>query len=302
MEKKRLSDYRALARMTMKGHYGTMLLAVIVVYAIQMIISQLFSGFAATQSVVMLAAFFVLELMVSIIILGPLSIGLNGFFISCISGEYEVRNIFNPFTTNLTNTVKVYFFMQLKLFLWLIVPWLIGMALVAAVVIVAGLNSGAVWTEQLALYLTELGELLQGTNTDIAGISAAQLAVFAAVYLCALGVSLLFMIPGIIKTYEYAMIPYIVAEDPDISVKEAFMRTKIMMQGNKLRYFGLIMSFIGWFLLGMLVFVIGVVFVIPYLNAAAAHFYIDAKKKLGASGANGAEAYDDIDKGDTFGI
>ena len=302
MEKKRLSDYRALARMTMKGHYGTMLLAVIVVYAIQMIISQLFREFAATQSVVMLAAFFVLELMVSIIILGPLSIGLNGFFISCISGEYEVKNVFNPFTTNLTNTVKVYFFMQLKLFLWLIVPWLIGMALVAAVVIVAVLSGGAVWTEQLAMYLTELGELLQGTNTDIAGISAAQLAVFAAVYLCALGVSLLFMIPGIIKTYEYAMIQYIVAEDPDISVKEAFRRTKIMMQGNKLRYFGLTMSFIGWLLLGMLVFVVGIVFVLPYMNAAAAHFYVDVKKRLGTSEANIADAYDDIDNGTTFGI
>ena len=306
MEKKRLSDYRALARMTMKGHYGTMLLAVVVYFAIQMIISRIFAGLVNTQSSIMLAAYFVLELMVSIIILGPLAIGLNGFFLNCISGDYDIKNIFNPFRTNLGNTVKVYFFTQLKLFLWLIIPWLIGMVIVASAAAVIIINTGADWLGQIEQYLTQLLNMLEGVSANASAIPNEALGMFVALYSILLAVSLLFTIPGIIKAYEYMMIPYIVAEDADISVKEAFRRTKIMMKGNKLRYFGLTLSFTGWFLLGVSVLGMGVVLVIPYLNTANAHFYIDAKKRLGSSDTTEQEKDTgngiDFDEGDTFGI
>ena len=57
--------------------------------------------------------------------------------------------------------------------------------------------------------------------------------------------TLLFIIPGIIKTYEYAIIPYILADDPEISSKDAFKKAKQMMNGNKWRLFKLEFSFIG---------------------------------------------------------
>ena len=89
--------------------------------------------------------------------------------------------------------------------------------------------------------------------------------------------TLLFIIPGIIKTYEYAIIPYILADDPEISSKDAFKKANQMMKGNKWRLFKLEFSFIGWFLLCVLTLGLGTFFLIPYINAATAEFYVELK-------------------------
>ena len=89
--------------------------------------------------------------------------------------------------------------------------------------------------------------------------------------------TLLFIIPGIIKSYEYAIIPYILADDPEISSKDAFKKAKQMMKGNKWRLFKLDFSFIGWGNLCALTFGIGTFFLMPYLSAATAEFYAELK-------------------------
>ena len=91
--------------------------------------------------------------------------------------------------------------------------------------------------------------------------------------------SILFIIPGIIKTYEYAIIPYILADDAEISSKDVFKKAKQMMKGNKWRLFKLEFSFIGWFVLCVLTLGIGTLFLIPYVNAANAEFYAELKNK-----------------------
>lgn len=91
--------------------------------------------------------------------------------------------------------------------------------------------------------------------------------------------SILFIIPGIIKTYEYAIIPYILADDAEISPKDVFKKAKQMMKGNKWRLFKLEFSFIGWFVLCVLTLGIGTLFLIPYVNAANAEFYAELKNK-----------------------
>ena len=91
--------------------------------------------------------------------------------------------------------------------------------------------------------------------------------------------TLLFIIPGIIKSYEYAIIPYILADDAEISSKEAFKKAKEMMAGNKWRLFKLEFSFIGWVILCVLTLGIGTLFLIPYINAATAEFYAELKNK-----------------------
>ena len=91
--------------------------------------------------------------------------------------------------------------------------------------------------------------------------------------------TLLFIVPGIIKSYEYSIIPYILADDPEISSKDAFKKAKQMMKGNKWRLFKLEFSFIGWFVLCVLTLGIGILFLIPYLNAANAEFYVELKNK-----------------------
>lgn len=98
--------------------------------------------------------------------------------------------------------------------------------------------------------------------------------------------SLLFIIPGIIKAYEYRMIPYILAEDPSTSSREAFFRSRQMMTGSKFDAFLFDLSFIGWFLLDSISFgIAGIFFVKPYYYNACAELYafLEAKTSQGAA-------------------
>lgn len=85
--------------------------------------------------------------------------------------------------------------------------------------------------------------------------------------------SLLFIIPGIIAAYSYAMTPYILAEHPEYGALEAIRMSKEMMRGNKMRLFILHLSFIGWVLLSILTCGLGLLAVTPYMQAANAAFY-----------------------------
>lgn len=86
--------------------------------------------------------------------------------------------------------------------------------------------------------------------------------------------SLLFVVPGIIKHYEYLMIPYILAENPGMSRQEAFAISKRMMMGQKWNVFVLDLSFLGWRLLEGITFgIVGVFYVEPYYQATMAELY-----------------------------
>ncbi len=89
------------------------------------------------------------------------------------------------------------------------------------------------------------------------------------------------IIGGIIKTYEYRMIPYILAENPTIKRKEAFILSKKMMKGNKWKTFILDMSFFGWNFLSVLTFgLLSILYVNPYNAATNAELYIKLKEGL----------------------
>ena len=62
----------------------------------------------------------------------------------------------------------------------------------------------------------------------------------------------LFIVPGVIKAYEYSMIPYLLAENPNLSADEAFSLSKQMTTGQKADFFVLDLSFFGWIILGAL--------------------------------------------------
>lgn len=96
--------------------------------------------------------------------------------------------------------------------------------------------------------------------------------------------SLLFIIPGIIKYYQYIMVPYILAENPHINSSKAFSLSKAMTRGHKFDIFILNLSFIGWDILGLLLFGIGGIFVNPYKAATEARLY-SILKNMDYSGA-----------------
>jgi len=84
---------------------------------------------------------------------------------------------------------------------------------------------------------------------------------------------LLFIIPGIIKSLSYAMTPFIMAENPNMTAKEAIKASQVLMDGHKRELFWLEFSFIGWQILCVFTLGIGIFFLNPYINAALAAFY-----------------------------
>ena len=105
--------------------------------------------------------------------------------------------------------------------------------------------------------------------------------------------SLLFIVPGIIKSLSYALAPFIMQDDPDKDWKQCLDESRAMMNGYKGKLFGLYFSYVGWYILGFagilvglacinpLVLLLGccvILFVSPYVLQAVANFYIDVKK------------------------
>lgn len=87
--------------------------------------------------------------------------------------------------------------------------------------------------------------------------------------------SLLFVIPGIVAYYSYAVTDYVLAENPHLSASEALEKSKDIMRGNRMRLFCLQLSFIGWEILSAVALGIGALWLTPYKNAAKAEFYRD---------------------------
>lgn len=87
--------------------------------------------------------------------------------------------------------------------------------------------------------------------------------------------SLLFVIPGIVKSYEYRMIPYLLAENPELSSEEAFRISREMMDGQKWETFVLDLSFLGWICLSVFTCgLLSIFYVGPYQTFTDAELYI----------------------------
>lgn len=91
--------------------------------------------------------------------------------------------------------------------------------------------------------------------------------------------TLLFVIPGIYKAYQYYMIPYILAENPNMDSSEVFEMTKMLTEGVKLDIFVLEISFLPWYLLGIVTCGLALFYVTPYQEATLCEAYIFLRDK-----------------------
>ncbi len=92
--------------------------------------------------------------------------------------------------------------------------------------------------------------------------------------------TLLFVIPGIVKSYEYFAVPYILAENPNMDKDEVFEITKEMTKGSKFDLFVLDLSFILWILLALITFGLSSLYVNPYILATKCEAYYFFKQEL----------------------
>ena len=94
--------------------------------------------------------------------------------------------------------------------------------------------------------------------------------------------TLLLIIPGIMKAFSYALTPYIIMDEPELTARQAITRSCEIMEGRRWKLFCLYLSFIGWGILSLLTFGIGFLWLVPYMNASVAAFYEDARAEYEA--------------------
>lgn len=104
------------------------------------------------------------------------------------------------------------------------------------------------------------------TNSNFALILMVVGCIAAFVAMCVIG-------------FMYALVTTILADDKELSAIEAMRLSRELMKGNKLRYFYLSLTFIGWMLLGMLSFGIAYLWIMPYMSLTTVHFYLDLREK-----------------------
>ncbi|MBQ5664067.1 MAG: DUF975 family protein [Bacteroidaceae bacterium] len=91
--------------------------------------------------------------------------------------------------------------------------------------------------------------------------------------------TLLLVVPGIIKGISYSQTYFVLKDNPELSYNAAIERSMAMMEGHKMQYFLLMLSFIGWVILAILTFGLLTLWVNPYTYATCAHFYEYVKEE-----------------------
>ncbi|MGE1011401.1 hypothetical protein CN556_15160 [Bacillus wiedmannii] len=91
--------------------------------------------------------------------------------------------------------------------------------------------------------------------------------------------TLLLIIPGIIKSFSYSMTYFILNDHPEYTANQAITESRRMMNGHKMDYFLLCLSFLGWFILSILTLGIGFLWLVPYFYTTSAAFYEEISKE-----------------------
>ena len=194
--------------------------------------------------------------------------------------KYDVNVVLSPYQMNFKNTLKIVFCKKIYLWGWELLIFL-------PFLILAGVMAFTSSTESMSELIQMSMQLIQ-SRTEQMAVNFYNLINDKFSYLLfamplASVMSVLLCIPYIRKNYEYQMIPMLIAENPDISRKDAFLRTKEIMKGHKLRFFSLQLSF--FWLIPLAAFALELTqsqvayyladaLIMPYIYMAYLQFYI----------------------------
>ena len=191
-------------------------------------------------------AFWILGMVLKSFLFNPLHVGCRAYFNDGLENpDPDLGLLGRGFKGNYKNVAITMFMKDLYLWLWSLLSW-IPAAIFIGLFIVSMMFEGTALEAVL---------IIVGVLILLVGMIAA-------------------MIPWIMKTYEYWMIPYILADNPNMSTKEAFALTKKMMTGHKWECFVLNLSFFGWVFLSLCTCgILSIFYVEPYKAYTMAGFY-----------------------------
>lgn len=120
----------------------------------------------------------------------------------------------------------------------------------------------------------DIGDIFNGFRDDFSNTFLIGLMTFVFTFLW----SLLFVIPGIVKSYSYSMAMYVKVDHPDYDWKQCIDESQRMMQGHKGELFVLDLSFLGWMIIGACCCGVGTLWVNAYMAAAHSQFYENLRR------------------------
>lgn len=208
---------------------------------------------AAIVVLIVLAVVFVISIVAALLkafVFNPLQVGCQAYFCDGLyNPNPSLNDLGKGFKPNYKNVIKTMFLKDLYLFLWSLIS-VIPVAITAVIAVVLAMSS---------------------VNEAWIGVEIVLMVL----------VMIPCMIPSIIKTYEYMLIPYIMAENPNMPTKDAFALTKHMMMGDKFNAWVLQLSFIGWNLLSLCTCgILSIFYVAPYQAYTMAAFYKAMQQKV----------------------
>lgn len=221
---------------------------------------------------------FVIKFIYDLLFANPLTVGHNRFYLDARMGNAQVGNVFSQLSSGkYGNTVKTMFLYDLKLWLW-----------------------GLFTLIPIIYFVVSLSNAFSSSgNWDYDDLYSIIMQLVGS-FMLAMLLYCICIIPQIIKRLSYTMVPYLLAENPQMPQKRAFEISVNTMNGEKAHFFGLQLSFIGWYILagvagsivgqfagesiGSIVTMIGMVFLYPYVYATYAEFYCCMREKAMATG------------------
>ena len=245
-------DFRARARQALTGNWGKAVAVGFVATLLTGGVAVSGSGSGAAEgsgylsfvnqdAFVLLMTIMAVSSLLAVVIGGAVQLGWCRFHIDLVKGE-EVR-----FGTLFSQFHRLWagFAMNFVIGLFVIL-WSLLFVLPLTVLIYFAIEMAGEWT---------------------------MLAMFLAICVCVIFV--------IAISYRYAMVPYLMAEFPELKIMDAIRESKRLMKGSKWRLFCLQMSFFGWSLLAVLSCGIGNFWLIPYIRTAEAVFYMEVTGRSG---------------------
>ena len=190
--------------------------------------------------------FWILGMLLKAFLFNPLQVGCQAFFCDGLENpDPDLALLGRGFKGNYKNVSITLFLKDLYLWLWSLLSWIPAIIFIVMFIVAM---------------------MFEGTGIDavliIAGVIILLVGMIGA------------MIPFIMKSYEYWMVPYILADNPNMSSKEAFALTKKMMTGHKWECFVLNLSFLGWVFLSLCTCgILAIFYVEPYKAYTMAGFY-----------------------------
>lgn len=283
------------AKAKLNGSYLVMLAAAFIISGVSLLIRFAAIRFTTEKAVSILLSLF------STVVTAVLSYAYAFFCVKTSKSSEPAK--FSDFTegvSHLRPAILGYLWQQLFMILWMLavlVPGFIIAGIYLAGTILKGLDFNNM-EQYLENMFSDFGSMLNGATSAAGTILVAGLIYFIIV--------IALVVVAIIKSIQYSQMPWILSENPNMSVRKAMRLSIEYTKGNKGNLFVLILSFTGWILLAMIpaifiarlgafsaynagavisgIFAIFVTFLIPYICMAQTYAYYSIKQEAFETG------------------